>query len=127
MLKIFLIYKLTQLFSMKKLQIYSIMILISLSFMFQSVSAVKINFNENLQVVQEKVMNREEVFIHVAEFSNGLIPESYKYIQLEYTDVQKGTELYEALQKLVYLDIIKNSQTRVFPKKNADQYTFLRL
>ena len=38
------------------------------------------------------------------------IPETYKYIELKYKNLDKSSLIYDALQKWVYLDLIKNKE-----------------
>lgn len=45
-------------------------------------------------------------FNSIAEYEN--IPESYQYISLNFRNVEKGTPLYSALQKGVYMGFFKN-------------------
>lgn len=45
-------------------------------------------------------------FNSVAEYEG--IPESYRYIRLDFRNVKSGTPLYEALQKGVYMGFFKN-------------------
>lgn len=45
-------------------------------------------------------------FNSIAEYEN--IPESYQYIELNFLNVEKGTPLYTALQKGVYMGFFKN-------------------
>jgi carboxyl-terminal processing protease len=51
------------------------------------------------------------------------VPESYRYIQLEYTNIQPGTALYKAMQKAVYLDLFPNSAVALpLQKKVTEEY-----
>ncbi len=54
-------------------------------------------------------INRGQAFMFLANQISEEIPSSYKYIDLEYSNIPKSGPVYEALQKLVYLDLIKNS------------------
>lgn len=64
------------------------------------------------------LLNRKEIFNYYAEYFRSVTPESYKYIQLEYTDVLKGTKIYDSLQILVYYNLLENKKGRIFPLKN---------
>ena len=49
------------------------------------------------------------------------IPETYKYISLEFVGVQKGTSLYTALQKGVYMNFIRNEKVKLPLEKAATE------
>lgn len=56
------------------------------------------------------------------------IPDSYKYIQLNFTNVTPGTELYSALQKGVYMNFMKNAPidlnlTKIFTEEDFSKIT----
>ena len=55
------------------------------------------------------------------------IPESYKYIQVKYTDVEKDSKLEDALKKFVYLDRIPNVEKTIDPSKEIDAFEFYSL
>ncbi len=48
-------------------------------------------------------------YTHIAEW----IPSSYQYINLEYTNVPEQSDLYVALQKAVYLNLLPNKAIRL--------------
>jgi len=75
----------------------------------------------------ENAISREDAFIFFAVQHIQDVPESYQYIDLKYTDVLKDSKLEDALQILVYLDLIKNTEARIFPRKQVDVYTFEKL
>lgn len=75
----------------------------------------------------EYKIDRWEVFDFYAWFINWLIPESYKYIKLNFKDVDEKSELYWSLQKLVYLNLIKNSSTNIGEHKKISAYNFYKL
>lgn len=86
-----------------------------------------IKINGETQVLEEIKLNREEIFNKFATYFEKDLPDSYKYIQLNYTDIQKGSDLYESLQKLVYLDLIKNSEIRIKKSANMSEYNFYKI
>ena len=53
--------------------------------------------------------------------------ESYQYISLNFKWVEKDTELYRSLQKLVYLDRLENKNTFINPNRKLSQYAFFKL
>ncbi|MDD2486744.1 MAG: S41 family peptidase [Candidatus Gracilibacteria bacterium] len=56
----------------------------------------------------------------------GISP-GYKYIKLNYKNVEKGTNLYDALQKGVYLDLIKNKDVTINLDANATEDIFNKM
>ncbi len=72
-------------------------------------------------------LTRQEVFEFFGDFHQEKVPSSYKYINLSFNDVRKWTSMYDDLQKLVYLDLIKNTQSNIYPNKTIDLYTFSKL
>ena len=77
--------------------------------------------------IESEIINRKDIFNFYANFFSSVIPESYKYIQLKYSDVQKSTELYNSLQVLVYYDLIDNKEWRLYPLNNVSAYSFYLL
>jgi carboxyl-terminal processing protease len=75
----------------------------------------------------EKILTREEVFTFFWDSFNGKIPKTYEYIDLKFQWVNKETPLYEALQKLVYLDKIENTNTNIQKNQPLSQYAFYML
>ncbi|MDP2091271.1 MAG: S41 family peptidase [Candidatus Gracilibacteria bacterium] len=76
-------------------------------------------------IVHEKV-NIGDIFNYFADYYTG-IPESYKYINVNYKDVVKGSKLEESLQKLMYLDLIKNPKIQLNKNKELNAWTFYKL
>jgi len=66
-------------------------------------------------------VSREEAFIFFADLVSADIPESYKFIQLEYINVKEGSKIYKALQQLVYLDKIQNNAIDIYPQKDMNR------
>ncbi|MFA5748111.1 MAG: S41 family peptidase [Candidatus Absconditabacterales bacterium] len=52
---------------------------------------------------------------------NQIIPNSYKYIQLKYTNIPQSGTLYKSLQKAVYLDLFPNGIITLPLEKNITQ------
>jgi hypothetical protein len=52
---------------------------------------------------------------------------SYKSIKLKFRDLKADTPLYQAFQRLVYLDLIKNSTSSLAPKKSINALSFYKL
>ncbi len=76
---------------------------------------------------QENPINRADVFQFFARYYQDKTPESFQYIELKYTDIKKDTSLEDALQILMYLDLIQNKESRIFPDKQVDLYTLEKL
>ncbi len=78
-----------------------------------------INFNE------EK-LNIWSIFNYFAS-NFEWIPESYKYITVNYKDVVKWSDLEASLQKLMYLDLIKNPKIQLHKEKELNAWNYYRL
>ena len=111
---------------MKKFLLISFIILTSLWFTYWQTNAIKIVSQETYKI-QQTPATLEEVFNYFAKFLDWKIPESYKYIQLNIRWVDKDSELYSSLQKLVYLDVIKNKNIYLNKNKNINKYAFYKL
>ena len=70
----------------------------------------------------EKLVNRKEIFNYYANVFRDLTPVSYKYIDLQYTDVVKWSKLYDSLQILVYYNLLENREARIYPRNNLSAY-----
>lgn len=71
-------------------------------------------------------ITRSDVFIFMWKYYAQYAPDSYRYIDIKFTWVQKNSDLYKSLQVLVYLDLIKNSNANLYPQKwlvASDFYT----
>lgn len=55
------------------------------------------------------------------------IPDSYKYIDLKFLNVPKDSTIYDALQKWVYLDLIKNLKIDLNLDSTATEWLLYRL
>jgi len=75
----------------------------------------------------ETNITRSDAFDFLASYVDKNVPESSKYIKLNFKDVLPGSALYTNLQKLVYLDLIKNADTYISPQKTIDVYSFQKL
>ena len=99
---------------MKK--VLSFLILLSISFGFTPQTFA--NTNE---------IKRKDAFIFFANYYAPNVPDSFQYIDLKFTDVAKDSTLEDALQILVYLDLLQNSETKIVPHAKVDIYTFEKL
>lgn len=112
-------------------QIKYIILLIILSFSFTSlvnatqIDDIKTSINAKIDDIKtNSSIKTEDAFNFFSDNYLTTLPKSYKYINLNFKDVKKGTDLYESLQKLVYIDLIENKATKINPKKNINAYTF---
>ena len=80
----------------------------------------------NAQKLDENLTVRQLLYIYFTAIGDG-IPESYKYIDLEFTNVHPGSSFYQALQKGVYLDLIKNRPIALTLDKPASEEVFAKM
>jgi len=73
----------------------------------------------------EKI-TREEAFVFFAETVGQDVPKSFNYIDLLYNWIH-NPHLETALQKLVYLDLIKNSNVKISANKTLSTDEFIAL
>jgi len=102
-----------------------ISLLLSFFFLLDTSYAINIKIisSQEMEKLQTEV-TRAEVFSYFANFYKKNIPETYKYIDLKIKDIQKETPLYENIQILVYLDLIKNKEVRIYPNRKMNLYFF---
>lgn len=72
-------------------------------------------------------ISRSQWFDFLATSIENKIPESYQYISLQYTGITKDSRLEDALQKLVYLDKIKNNRSYFAPNTKLKTWEFKEL
>lgn len=113
---------------MKK-QILSSVLLLPLLFSWsiQSIEAASITIVWGETTSIQDQITRADIFNRFTQSFKNEIPESYQYIQLLFEDVKKWTEVYSSLQQLVYLNLIKNTASKIHPEKTMDVYTFLKI
>lgn len=107
-----------------------ILLTLSLLFSFNTTFWAKIEKNPiTIQVVeknQTKELTRWEALTFYWNYFKE-IPESYKYISLNFKWVTKDTDLYKALQKLIYLDLLENTKINIYSDKKVNALTFYKL
>jgi len=103
----------------KTLSLFIISILVLSNIFF-----VDANYND---ISRYRDITREEAFIFIWQRLLQDIPPSYKYIELNYKDVNKNTKIYDSFQRLVYFDIIKNINTNIWLDKTLNAYIFYKL
>lgn len=75
--------------------------------------------------VVEKV-NVWDIFNYFGNYYDWL-PESYKYITINYKDIVKWSDLENSLQKLMYLDLVKNPKILLHKNNELNAWSFYRL
>ena len=78
----------------------------------------------SISVSADEPITRWEALIYLADKVDDNLPESYKYIDLYYTWVEESSVEGRALQKLVYLGLIKNSKSNLWLDKNINLQLF---
>ncbi len=77
--------------------------------------------------VAQKEVTRWQAFQFIGDYVVTDMPKSYKYIDLKFLDVKKGTKLYDSLQKLVFLDVIENREVSFWGGKKVSNVAFFSL
>jgi hypothetical protein len=80
----------------------------------------------NPEKLDQSISIRQLLYVYFSIIGDG-IPESYKYIKLEFTNVIPNTSLYAALQKGVYLDLVKNRPISLSLEKTASEDVFAKM
>ncbi|MFK7780053.1 MAG: S41 family peptidase [Candidatus Gracilibacteria bacterium] len=73
------------------------------------------------------IITRTDIFNFFAKYYNGQILESYKYIQVNFKDVEKGSTLEDSLKKLIYLNLIENPNRELDKDSELNAWGFFRL
>ena len=67
-----------------------------------------------------------DMFISFGEMYDSKIPESYKYIDVKMKGINNDKKLYSNIQKLVYVDVLKNVKITIKKSKKISAYNFYR-
>lgn len=111
---------------MKKTLLLLIITIFTFLFNNAEANSIKVVSHEEIQELDREV-TRKEVFMFFWDFFTKELPESYKYIDVKFVDLWNDLELRDSLQKLIYLDLIRNSNTKINPSRKINLYTFLKL
>lgn len=84
-------------------------------------------FWNQITVVNTSQITTSQAFSFFADTYKNNIPETYKYISLDFSDLQSNQDFYEDLQILVYVDKIKNTNQKISPNKELNKYVFYKL
>lgn len=85
---------------------------------------IEIKWETTTWDIHRNTVDREEIFNYYANFFREQTLPSYKYIDLQFRDVEKWTKLYDSLQVLVFFWVIENKKTSITPEKNLNAYGF---
>jgi hypothetical protein len=112
---------------LKRLSVYFVLFFSSFLYFSQS-QAIEIKI---IPVSETKVITKDETeitrrdfFSFIAQNYKNDIPATYQYINLNFKDIGNDLVLKEALQILVYSDVIENKDIKLFPKRPLNAYTF---
>ena len=83
--------------------------------------------NTSFISLKTKEITRKDFFIFIGELVKNDVRSSYWSIQLLFKDIKTGSKEYKALQKLVYLNLIGNSKTKLSLEKSVSALTFYKL
>jgi len=86
-------------------------------------------FSNTITIVpaNEKQLTREDLLNYFGDSISSKIPKSYTYINVNIPDVPKTSKLYSSLQKLIFLDLIDNSKSKILPSKLLTEYEFYKI
>lgn len=76
---------------------------------------------------QSDEIKRRDAFLFFANYYAQDVPDSFQYIDLNFKGVAPNSDLEDALQILVYLDLLNNSETDINAQAKLDIYTFEKL
>lgn len=94
-------------------------------FVFVSFFWIVSVFSNYNQIDLWKKITYEEAYFFL--FDNLNVPESYKFIDLKYSNLLLEDEVYSSLQKGVYLDILKNIDIKIPLEKKISYKDFISL
>lgn len=84
-------------------------------------------FIPSISSANSGAISRSEAFIFLADAVSTQVPESYQFISLSYPWIPKNSKLEDALQKLVYLNLIKNKNISLQSDKKISIYDFEKI
>lgn len=107
-------------------KILSLLIIISFLFSFWwivNASEIKIISKEKYEEYNKEI-TLWDMFIFFAGQLDWKIPETYRYIDVKIKWLDKSSEIYKSVQKLIYVDILNNSDVYLNPYKKINAYSF---
>ncbi len=103
---------------------------ILISSFFSTSNALKIIIWDKVQenVIIKKTssaeVSTEKVFETYAKVFASNLPESYRYINLNFKNINKNDKIYSSLQKLIYTDLLPNSTITINSKAKFSKKLF---
>jgi len=89
----------------------------------KQVSEITIKINN----VDKTPVNLWEILASFAGYYEWKIPESYKYINVNIVWVNKNSDFYKNIQKLIYVDILPNKKFRLNKNAKISAYSLYKL
>ena len=109
-----------------KISILSLILLLNI----QSVQAINSSYKKTIVttiVEVETEVTRTDIFNFFAEYYEWQVQSSYKYINVNFTDIIKWSNLEKSLQKLIYLNLIENPKRELQKNAELNAWWFFRL
>ncbi len=108
----------------KKTKIF-IWILVLILLPFYQTNAIKIVSEETYEKLNSTI-SLEDMINFFGDSYTDVIPETYKYIEVKIKWVEKWSETYENLQKLIYVDVLDNLDTYLRKNSKPSAYSFYK-
>ncbi len=77
--------------------------------------------------IESRNVSTGEVFIYFANYFEESIPESYTYTQVYVTWLDNHPDVYDAVQKLIYMWLLENKPLKISPDNTISSYYFYSL
>lgn len=112
-----------------KQNILSLLLLLIITLSFNNVNADSVSWwwITIIATSNEVTVNKGDILSFYADYYSSQIPESYKYINVNYIDVSKWWEFEDSLKKLIYLDLIDNPSIYIKKDSELSAWAFFRL
>lgn len=81
----------------------------------------------NIKKIDKTPIKLKNVFWSFVSYYEWQIPKSYKYIKLNIVWIEKNSELYKNLQKLVYVDLLPNKSFKINWNSTLSAYKLYKL
>lgn len=109
-------------------------LILSIILIFISWNLNIVNSSYTLKIISKeesqknaKLLTIEDTINYFWNFYWKIIPESYKYINVNIRWVNKDSEFYKNLQKLIYSNVIKNKNVLLKKDKNLSSLSFYKI
>lgn len=108
--------------------ISKIFLLLLLTLSISNTYATEVEWNQIIiWDFTEQKTTKWDIFNFYADFYSFQIPESYKYIKVNYKDVERWSKLENSLKVLIYLDLLKNPNLSLDKESELNAWSFYRL